>query len=102
MVNYLFQREKIINFYKDSFNGINISSMGGGLLGGLIFYAFYYLFGSVGVIIICIVIILLSVSLIIKKPILSVVVNGAGKLKYIRKYIKKEGGSSVRCRSRKS
>jgi len=92
LVNFLDEGSYIsllINFYKDSFNGINISSMGGGLLGGLIFYAFYYLFGSVGVIIICIVIILLSVSLIIKKPILSVVVNGAGKLKYIRKYIKK-------------
>lgn len=57
--------------------------LGGGLIGAVMFYIVYYLFSSVGVVLIAILIMLLGVSLIIKTPIIDmfkVLINNTKKL----------------------
>lgn len=78
----------IISYYKDYFNNHNIEYLGGGLIGGTIFYILFSIVGKMGTIIICLILILLGLSLIINRPILSIISNGASKFKNIKKYIK--------------
>lgn len=57
--------------------------LGGGLVGSLLFYLVYYLFGSVGVVLVGLLIMLLGVSLIIKMPIIEMFKNIGTKTKKI-------------------
>jgi len=56
-----------------SFINTNVDSyLGGGIIGAIMFYAIYYLFGSVGVVLIGVIIILFGFSLIINKPLIDI------------------------------
>ncbi|MDD4000640.1 MAG: hypothetical protein PHX62_07085 [Bacilli bacterium] len=76
------------NVYK-SFINTNVDTyLGGGILGALVFYAIFYLFGSVGVVLIGIIIIFFGFSLIINKPVIDIV-KGFGKgTRNIGKYVR--------------
>ena len=61
--------------------------LGGGIIGGLLFYIFYSLLGSFGVILVSLIIILLGFTMIINKPLTEIgkyVVNGFKKAKNYR------------------
>lgn len=63
-----------LSLYIDYFKNSNSSSIvGGGIVGMLVFYLFYYLLSSVGVIVICICFIILGVCFILKKTLWDIV-----------------------------
>ena len=63
---------KTWEIYSNYMNNGGRSDLGGGIVGSILFYAIYYLFGVYGVILIAILIILLGFSLIINKSILDI------------------------------
>lgn len=74
--------------YKD-FIATNIDTyLGGGLLGALMFYAVYYLFGAVGVVLIGIIIIMFGFSLIINRPLIDILKSFGKGTKNLGKYVR--------------
>lgn len=72
-----------------SFINTNVDSyLGGGIIGAIMFYAIYYLFGSVGVVLIGVIIILFGFSLIINKPLIDIFKSFGKGTKNIGKYAK--------------
>ncbi|MGI6767763.1 MAG: hypothetical protein ACOX43_01495 [Bacilli bacterium] len=72
-----------------SFINTNVDTyLGGGIIGAIMFYAIYYLFGSVGVVLIGIIIILFGFSLIINKPLIDIFKSFGRGTKNIGKYAK--------------
>jgi hypothetical protein len=70
-----------------SFINTNIDTyLGGGLLGAIVFYAIYYLFGSVGVILIGMIIIMFGFSLVVNKPVIEIFKSFGKGTKNISKY----------------
>lgn len=53
--------------YRSFINGGSITTLGGGLVGSIVFYLFYYLLGSIGVILLGIIIFILGLSLMFNK-----------------------------------
>lgn len=53
--------------YRSFINGSNLNSLGGGLIGAIFFYAIYYLLGSIGVILLGLIISFLGLSLLFNK-----------------------------------
>ena len=74
--------------YKDFIATNADTYLGGGLIGALMFYAVYYLFGTVGVVLIGIIMIFFGVSLIINKPIIELLKIFGKGTKNIGKYAK--------------
>ena len=60
------------DYYKNFINVGYASSLGGGLIGAIIFYIIYYLLGKIGVILLGLVLLILSVSLIFNTPFLDI------------------------------
>jgi len=81
--SYFSETWKIYKYYLD-----NNASMylGGGLVGSVLFYIIYYLFGSVGVVLVSILIMLLGLSLIIKIPIIDMFKKLGKNTKKITKF----------------
>lgn len=70
-----------------TFLSLNTESyLGGGIIGGFIFYMCYYLFGIIGVSLIAILIMILGFSLIINKSIIEIFTISFSKIKNFRKY----------------
>lgn len=53
--------------YRSYINGANLSSLGGGLIGSIVFYSAYYLLGTIGVILLGVIITFLGLSLLFNK-----------------------------------
>lgn len=60
--------------------------LGGGVIGGIVFFLFYYLLGVTGVILIAIIIIILGFTMIINKSIVEIVNYILGKIKGFKKF----------------
>jgi len=74
------------SFYRIFINTNSDMYLGGGVFGAIMFYAVYYLFGSVGVVLIGILIMMLGVSLIINTPMIDIFTTIGKKTKLIGKY----------------
>ncbi len=78
------------SIYKNYINTGIDSYLGGGLFGSVLFYAVFYLFGSVGVVLIGLIIMIFGVSLIINKPMIDIFRSfGKGTVnigKYVRNF----------------
>lgn len=75
--NYITQKSKSYfsetwQVYKVYINTDIDTYLGGGLLGAVMFYAVFYLFGSVGVVLIGLLIMMFGVSLIINRPMIDI------------------------------
>lgn len=74
--------------YKNFITSNNNTYLGGGLFGAFIFYIFYSLLGSFGVILVSIIFILLGITMIINKPITELGKVFINSIKKIGKYNK--------------
>lgn len=79
-----------IDFYKNYINNYlpNNSSLGGGIIGAFFFYIIYLCLGTIGVILIGIIIIILSISLILNMSFFDVFKLSFSKLKNLKHYFK--------------
>lgn len=77
---------KIWEIYKAFIEDNTDNYLGGGVIGVLFFYLFFYLFGKYGVILISLLILILGFSLFINKPIIDIFKFMTNKIKYIKKY----------------
>lgn len=69
---YFSETWRIYKYYLDTNANMYL---GGGLVGSIMFYIVYYLFGTVGVVLVALLIMLLGLSLIIKMPIIEMFKN---------------------------
>ena len=72
--------------YKTFLNTNGSSYLGGGIIGSVMFYVIYYLFGSIGVILIALLIMLLGLSLIIKMPMIDMFKNLGKKTRNLTRF----------------
>lgn len=77
---------KIWEIYKAFIEDNTDNYLGGGVIGTLFFYLFFYLFGKYGVILISLLILILGFSLFINKPIIDIFKFMTNKIKHIKKY----------------
>ena len=74
------------SIYRAFINGKYVNSLGGGIIGGTFFYVFSLLFDSFGVIVCGGLIIILSISLLINRPLVEMVKSSKGILSHLKKY----------------
>lgn len=72
--------------YKNFIKSNNDVYLGGGLIGSVLFYLFYSLFGKVGVVLVSLIIILLGFTMIIDKPIIDIGSYFLQKFKKVKNY----------------
>lgn len=60
--------------------------LGGGIVGSLIFYIFYYLFGVIGVVLIASILLVMGMSLLINKTLVEITESVTKRLKFLGKY----------------
>lgn len=81
--SYFSETWKIYKTYLDTEANMYL---GGGLVGSVMFYIIFYLFGAIGVVLIALLIMLLGLSLIIKMPIIYMFRNLGSKTKKLTRY----------------
>lgn len=81
--SYFSETWKIYKTYLDTEANMYL---GGGLVGSVMFYIIFYLFGAIGVVLIALLIMLLGLSLIIKMPIIDMFRNLGSKTKKLTRY----------------
>lgn len=75
--NYVMEQEgsyfsNTWKFYKDFIGNNDITVLGGGLVGGIVFYIIYSLLSTFGVVLISLILIILGFTMIINKPIVEI------------------------------
>lgn len=60
--------------------------LGGGLIGAIIFYLFYYLFGIIGVTLVATILMMMGISLMMNKTLVEMYNLAASKVKFLGKY----------------
>lgn len=80
---YFSETWRIYKHYLDTNSSMYL---GGGLIGAVMFYIIYYLFGSIGVVLVALLIMLLGLSLIIKMPIIEMFKNIGTKTRKLTRF----------------